>query len=334
MNNLDDFFISRDVIGYLENFVELNQVDIPSYKKKLISFGNKQQMSYAQWWRLLEELEEKTSYTALGLEIGKHIRVEHVGVLGYLFRTARNIGEALSCFKRFQGLIYAGSVAHVETNGDGAISLVWNPDYGYSSQTSDELLLSAMVNIVNEIIHPKKLSLSFVNFTQRLTTERLEACKAFFNCTIRPEQEKLAIAFSASDFATPIPHSDRTLHEILGKQAQELLVKVPSSDTFIAELTDEIIRCLHEGICDASNVALKMNISERTLHRRLKAKDKVFREVLKDIRKSMAQNYLEEHKLTLVEIALLLGYSEQSSFTRAFSQWYGCSPLQYRKQHT
>jgi AraC-like DNA-binding protein len=123
------------------------------------------------------------------------------------------------------------------------------------------------------------------------------------------------------------------LHEILGKQAEDLLVSLPDSDTFVAELTDAIIRSLHEGQCDTSAVAERMNISERTLHRRLKSKDKVFRTVLQEIRKSMVLEYLSDSKLSLSEIALLLGYGDQSSFTRAFSKWYDCSPLQYQKRY-
>ncbi|WP_156508952.1 AraC family transcriptional regulator, partial [Oleiphilus sp. HI0132] len=116
-------------------------------------------------------------------------------------------------------------------------------------------------------------------------------------------------------------------------QAEDLLISLPDCDTFIAELTDTIIRCLHEGDADTNTVASRINMSERTLHRRLKSKGKVFRDILQEIRKSMVINYLKDPKLTLSEIALLLGYSEQSSFTRAFSTWYKCSPLQYQKRY-
>ena len=80
-------------------------------------------------------------------------------------------------------------------------------------------------------------------------------------------------------------------------------------------------------------VASHLNMSVRTLHRRLKAKSKVYRDVLKDVRKSKAVKYLRDQKLTLSEVALLLGYSEQSTFSRAFSSWYAISPLQYKRTH-
>ena len=331
MNSLKDYLISRDLLEHLQSFLKLTAQDAPKFQQKLNYAQGKQHISYEQWWRLLEELEEITCYDALGIEIGRHIKIEQVGVLGYLFRTARNVGEALNCFKRFQRLIYAGSQAHMEHDPSGTFSIVWNPDYGYSSQCSDELLLGAMITIVNEIIHPNHLNLRYVHFTQVLSEKRIKACVDFFNCPVLAKQDKLAIAFDLSDLQINIPHSDTTLHQILGKQAESLLISMPESDTFIADLSDIIIRGLHIGKSEAAYAASQMNISERTLHRKLKAKNKVYREILQEIRKSMALNYLHDPKLSLAEIALLLGYKEQSSFTRAFSNWYKCSPLQYQK---
>lgn len=328
---LNDFFISRDVIGHLQSYLADSKSSATNYSTKLDHYMQKQRISYAQWWRLLAELEEIDSSPALGIDIGKRIKVEHVGVLGYLFRTSRNVGEALSAFKRFQGLIYAGSIAHIEQIYADSISLVWNPDYGYSSQTSDELLLAVMANIVREIVYPDKVNLHSVDFTQVMSEQRQRYCEQFFACPVRHSQERLSISFPSKDLSLAIPHSDSTLNEILGQKAEDLLVSLPDCDTFIADLTDTIIRCLHEGHADTSAIASRMGMSERTLHRKLKSKGRVFREILQEIRKSMVVNYLKDPKLTLSEIALLLGYSEQSSFTRAFSAWYGCSPLIYKK---
>ena len=107
---------------------------------------------------------------------------------------------------------------------------------------------------------------------------------------------------------------------------------LPESDDFLVRLRDTVIRCLHEGFSDAKSVAFELNLSERTLHRRLKMKNRVYRDILKEIRKSMAVNYLSDPVLTLPEVALLLGYSEQSTFSRAFKAWYGLPPLKYQKK--
>jgi len=330
---LNDFFITRDVIGFLQNYLTVAHVNLPHYSKKLDNLGLKQQMSFQQWWDLLDELETELKTPALGLEIGRHIKVEHCGVLGYLFRTSRNLGEALLCFKRFQRLIYAGSQAEIKHINKQIFSVEWDPDFGYSSQLSDELLLTSMTNITREIIHPHTLNLVQVTFTQPIIAKNLTIYESFFGCPVLPQQQKLSISFQVRDLSCPIQFEDQNLHSLLGKQAEALLSHQPEDDMFIAELGDTITRCLHEGKADAAVVANQLNISVRTLHRRLKVKNRVYREVLKDIRKSMAIKYLSDHKLTLAEVALLLGYSEQSTFSRAFSSWHGQSPLQYKRAH-
>ena len=329
---LNDFFITRDVIGFVQNFLKNNQISLPAYQHKLDELALKQQMSFKQWWDLLDELNAELDTPTLGLDIGRSVHVEHCGVLGYLFRTSRNLSEALQCFKRFQRLIYAGSHADIEIRNTEVVTLIWQPDFGYSSQLSDELLLSAMINISREIVKPHELNIVNVSFTQGIHDKNRPIYENFFACPVQSKQEKLSLSFRISDLNLPILHEDQTLHSLLGKQAEELLNHLPEDDVFIVELRDTIIRCLHEGQSDAAVVASQLNISLRTLHRRLKDKNRIYRDVLKDIRKSMALSYLSDSKLTLAEVALMLGYSEQSTFSRAFSTWYGKAPLQYKRE--
>jgi len=329
---LNDFFITRDVIGFLQHYLKVNRIELPSYQKLLDELALKQHMSFKQWWDLLDELSTELDTPALGLEIGRCVQVAHCGVLGYLFRTSRNLGEALLCFKRFQRLIYAGSQADIKQIDNKSLSLIWNPDLGYSSQLSDELLLASMINITREIISPNGLNLVEVTFTQNINEKHLTIYENFFACPILSNQKKLSLSFQISDLSLSIPHKDQTLHDLLGKQAEELLNHLPEDDIFIVELRDTIIRCLHEGKAEAAVIASQLNISTRTLHRRLKDKNRIYRNVLKDIRKSMALKYLSDDKLTLAEVALLLGYSEQSTFSRAFTHWHGKAPLQYKRE--
>ena len=75
-----------------------------------------------------------------------------------------------------------------------------------------------------------------------------------------------------------------------------------------------------------------MAMSSRTLHRRLEERQLIFKQLLQKTRQQLAQQYLKEGRLTLSEIALLLGYSEQSAFTRAFKVWLGETPLRFQKR--
>jgi AraC-like DNA-binding protein len=81
---------------------------------------------------------------------------------------------------------------------------------------------------------------------------------------------------------------------------------------------------------DLETVARALRVSARTLRRRLREEGASFRDVLADVRKSLALDYLERSTLSVAEIANLLGYEEPANFNRAFRQWTSEGPGQYR----
>jgi AraC-like DNA-binding protein len=331
---LNDFLITRDVIGFMQHFIASKGLRFPVFEGQLVELRQRQTVSYEQWWNLLEQLRSLHPVPALGLEIGRTVRIEDCGVLGYLFQTSRNLSEALSCFQRFQRLIYAGSLAHIERPSDQVLSVVWNPEQGYSSQDSDALLLTAMLAVSRQITHNPQLKPVRIEFTQPVAIDQQAAYQAYFGCDIRFCCPRLSISLAIADLLEPIPKSDQFLHQLLGQQAEFLLEKMPQHDVFMAALRDAFLRCLHDGHPEAASVAAEMQVSVRSLHRELAKRHRVFRDVLRDVRKSMAQCYLADESLSLTDIAMLLGYSEQSAFCRAFSSWFACSPLRWRQRRS
>ncbi|MDX1450994.1 MAG: AraC family transcriptional regulator ligand-binding domain-containing protein [Oleiphilaceae bacterium] len=299
---------------------------------ELEQISQRQHMSYALWWQTLEDMAQGLNEPCLGLEVGRRVSVAQCGVLGYLFRTSRNALEALSCFKRFERLIYAGSQVRTEQDTH-TLALVWDPEHGYSSQLSDELLLAAMVNVVREIMSPSPFDPVAVNFTQALPIASRARYEDFFACEVKEKQARLSIVFKLETLLQPIPYRDEQLHQLLDQQAEAQLSTLPADDVFLETFRDTVLRALHEGRPEAEYVAQQLNMSSRTLHRNLQQRNKLYREELRELRQTMAQRYLRDKKLTLSEIALLLGYAEQSVFTRAFKQWFDQSPAQWRKQY-
>ena len=73
-----------------------------------------------------------------------------------------------------------------------------------------------------------------------------------------------------------------------------------------------------------------LKLSRRTLQRRLKAEKTSFQKILNEVRADLAVRYLSDQRLKALEIAMLLGYSNISSFTTAFKSWYDMPPIEYR----
>ena len=78
------------------------------------------------------------------------------------------------------------------------------------------------------------------------------------------------------------------------------------------------------------NVARELNMSSKTLERRLAALGTTFSSLLDDIRSGLAKRYLSDTDLRLEQITYLTGYSEPAALVRAFRRWTGTTPMQFR----
>jgi AraC-like DNA-binding protein len=83
-------------------------------------------------------------------------------------------------------------------------------------------------------------------------------------------------------------------------------------------------------MCTAKTVAATMGLGERTLQRKLSLEGTSFRELLEQVRSSLAINYMREPQFRLTDISEMLGYSDLTVFSRSFKRWFGISPQQWR----
>jgi AraC-like DNA-binding protein len=131
----------------------------------------------------------------------------------------------------------------------------------------------------------------------------------------------------------PLHTADPAMLSILEEQADSLLACLPTQSPLIDEVRRRIGRLLPDKNPEISSVAQGMDLSVRTLQRQLTAAGTSFLKEVAAVRQEIAERYLRETRLGLVDIALLLGYSEHSAFTRSFIRWTGMTPQAYRQRH-
>ena len=88
---------------------------------------------------------------------------------------------------------------------------------------------------------------------------------------------------------------------------------------------------LPDGEFKQDHVASALAMSVRSLQRNLHKEGVNFKELLEMTRQDMAMKYIEEKQLSIIEICCLLGFSDQSNFTKAFKRWTGKTPHSYRR---
>lgn len=120
--------------------------------------------------------------------------------------------------------------------------------------------------------------------------------------------------------------------DVFTRHADGMLAKLQTDKTIRAQIEAQILPNLHEGTISMDKVAKDLAMSRQTLYRRLKDEGITFAEVHDALRQRMAVEYLGGEKVTVNETAYLLGFSESSSFVRAFKRWTGLSPTAYLSQ--
>ena len=122
------------------------------------------------------------------------------------------------------------------------------------------------------------------------------------------------------------------MYRQLTEQAEKYLKSLNSGDNIAEQLKRMLADLLARGEANADAACRALKLSKRTLQRRLKAEKTSFQTVLREVRADLAIRYLSDERLKSLEVAMLLGYNNISSFTTAFKSWYDMPPAEYRQK--
>jgi AraC-like DNA-binding protein len=150
-----------------------------------------------------------------------------------------------------------------------------------------------------------------------------------FNCPVTFGGTGYGIDYRGSDMARGMNSNNPELRALLTGYLDRIIA---SSETGLKHQIDALIReLLPTGGCSLAVIAEHQFISVRTLQRRLNAEGLVFEQLIDDVRREQAITLLGDPTLRISDVAGLLGYIEQSSFSHAFRRWTGSSPRDWRR---
>jgi AraC-like DNA-binding protein len=321
-------YVSGALTGMLRDYLDTQDLPAPECRALLDEWPVESRIPLAQWIKLLSLIADADPRPALGLAIAQHIAPRHAGVMGYLGLSCDTLGEAFLRFDRYHRLVYDGNPATMAAHGD-VVSLSWGVEHGFPGQLADETAIAAFMTLVRKLVDTPLIP-SSVNFVNPAPAD-LRPYTDFFQCPVTFGGNITYVTFPFSFLMYPIGHSDPGLRTLLESQAESLLRALPDSDGFDSALKDALVRCLHDGMPTLQHVATRLAVSPRTLQRRLENMELSFQRLLDRTRAELARGYLLDGSLSLTEIALLLGYSEQSAFNRAFKRWTGQTPKTLRR---
>ncbi len=154
-----------------------------------------------------------------------------------------------------------------------------------------------------------------------------------FQAPVRHDQPCTGWRFDARWLELPVMQNPQGLGAFLRQAPADLLVKYRDQSSLTERIRRILRRSLDEELPSLEAIGRQLAMTPQTLRRRLGEEGQGFRAIKDDLRRDAAIEYLARPELTLPEIASLLGFSEASTFHRAFKHWTGVAPGEYRQTH-
>jgi AraC-like DNA-binding protein len=279
------------------------------------------------WLRRVDALEQRPG---LSLRIARGIGARHFGVVGYCALACASLAEALQRMERYHASVYDVNPARV-TLGPSGVVMEWGVERGRPGALVDETAIASLVQLARDMTG-QAIPVREVGFVNPRPDD-VKPYEQFFGGVVRFDQPCTRVVIDAEHLGLPMRKSDPALLALMDHQAEQLLREVAAVPAIVESWRKTLVPLIREGQTSLAALARAHHTSPRSLQRRLAEQGTTFQRLLDQTRQHLAEGHLKEGKLDLAEIALLLGYSEQSAFTRAFRTWTGLAPAQWRRQY-
>lgn len=265
-----------------------------------------------------------------GLKAAQFWHPSHMGALGYAWLTSETLLAAFRRYVRFVKTISDAVRLEIHDQGETVVL-----EFVYLRQDASQKFRidGALATLMSMIranagtdFHPTAVSFVFDE------PEDTAAYYTLFQCPIVFNAPTNSLAITAEEAEAPRASSNPKLAQLNDQFMLEYVAKL-DKDNIHERVKVAIIEELASGRISDTVVAKKLFLTERTLQRRLRESGTTFKKLLTQVRIDLADNYVRDSKLSLNEISFLLGFSELSSFSRAFKHWKGRSPREYRQEN-
>jgi len=287
-------------------------------------------LAAADYVRLLDAGAELAGHPHFGLHVGERVRLGTYSVYGLILLSCRDLGQAFAQTLRYESLAHDLGRSELGVQ-DGTAVYQWHSHFPHASRHLAESVFAG-VRVFGDWLAGTPLPAAPVAFTHAAPADVSEHHR-LFGPDVEFGASTNCARFDAALLAMPVPNADVGLYPVLQQHAEQLLQKklrVQGEAGIVARVRHSIASHLAQDRASLALIAQDLNLSPRTLQRKLSDASSSFQQVLDQTRQELAQDYLLRPDLSLTDIAFLLGYQDQSAFNHAFREWAGESPGNYR----
>ncbi|MFY0640607.1 MAG: AraC family transcriptional regulator [Bermanella sp.] len=285
-------------------------------------------LSLDQTQDIWAKAEEKSGHDFFGLMMGQRVRPAYFHAVGYLAMTSENLMQAYENFMAYMPLISEGAELGMSFEGENVwIHFSPKPDNKPFSRHQHESIIALLLAFSRWLLGDESVQPLQVTFPHAPAPD-LGFYQTVFSIIPKFKQTQTAIQFPKVILKRTLRESDAGLHALHKAHADQMLA-AHGNTSWRAKVIHCIVASAHFQL-SREQVADKLNVSTRTLQRRLQEEETSFLEILDEQRKQKAQKLIFNTHKSLKEVAMELGFAESSTFYRACHRWFNDTPSALR----
>jgi len=288
-------------------------------------------LSYEKIDRIRAKAVKLSGDEALGLRAASVYLPSQFGALGYAWHASLTLRRACMRLERFVRVVNDKATIYVEDH-EGCMVVTLKVDAPSQSEAARDDGALAIVTKMCRLVSGEHFRLHSVNF-RHAAPKDIKPYFEYFGCELNFNQAENQLLIPLSIVDETLVGANPELALLNDKVATRRLARMDKDD-IVSRVRVVLIDQLPLGGISDDTVADALHMSVRTMHRKLTDVESNFRTLLVEMRRNLAEAYILDHSLTLTEISLLLGFSEPSSFSRAFKSWTGTAPSEARQAKT
>lgn len=273
---------------------------------------------------------KQTGREDIGLICGQNLPIRVASVIGYVMMNAPTIAVAIQKMCAYQRLVgNSMGMAHtIDRNHYYVKVLMWT-DWVEELRFTMDVMMAAIIswteNNTIQKIRPFEAGFSYQKPKNYKDYEKMfEPAPVFWG------MEESYVAYTTAQMNSPVISANPNLFEHFDRMTRKVLEKQNNDKKISYKVKQLIIEILKGDVPTLDLVAQQLTFSKRNLQTKLKQEGQSFQNLLNEVRKELAQQYLKEKQVSKSEIAYLLGFSEVAVFSRNFKKWTGITPTEYQ----
>ncbi len=284
--------------------------------------------------KLLDRAAELTGDPCFGLNFASNFPLGRTHFFGFLIPNAPDLRTMVECISRYIRFQADAFEFIFDESQDGIATITWRfgPQVIRPHKTLMEFSMGLFADRVRRFVgsdcHPVVAKFDYPD--PRATKQSHDKYEQMFGGNLTFDSPLSSLSSSSTALKAPLKGANPALFKFMLEYAEKELEKVEASTKISERVQSFLIETLPVEEVSLETASTELKMTPRQLQTQLRREGTNFETVLTEVRKGLAKRYLKNTDHSMTEIAMVLGFSEQSAFTRAIKTWFSMTPTELR----